>query len=99
MLVERPHSARDLFMQILKDVPGFLMKLRNYFDEYCTRDVTTLRKRGTAKLNVTYIDLNCNHDVWNYKWLINTNLMFLYTIFSRFYFFALSTYIICNFIP
>ena len=36
----------DLFMQILKDVPGLLMKQRNYFDEYCTRDATTLVRMG-----------------------------------------------------
>lgn len=46
-------------MQILKDVLGFLMKLSNYFDEYCIRDVTTLSKEGRSKLNVSYIDLNC----------------------------------------
>lgn len=46
-------------MQILKDVLGFLMKLSNYFDEYCIRDVTTLTKEGKSKLNVGYIDLNC----------------------------------------
>lgn len=53
-LLERPG---DLFMQILKDVPGLLMKQRNYFDEYCTRDVTTLLRMGDAKskLNARYI--------------------------------------------